>query len=239
MSFYLQIVLVLAIAPGVFWLWYFYRKDKLEPEPLHLIRNVFLVGALGVIPAFALELPFGTIEKLVPGLRPYLGMVIAAPLVEETIKFLVVRWMIYKNPEFDEPMDGVVYAAAAALGFASAENLGYVVGQIQHGAGAVATVGVVRAFLSVPGHALFSSMWGYALGVAKFADPARRKKLIIRGLLLAMVLHGTFNFLCFLGPYWALGMLIFVPIMWRMTHSRIRRALEASPHQSTGSAGPD
>jgi protease PrsW len=230
-SFYLQIVFVLAIAPGVFWLWYFYRKDKFEPEPLNLIRNVFLVGALGVVPAFILEMPFGIFEKLLPGIGPYLGMVVVAPVVEETTKFLVVRWMIYKNPEFDEPLDGVVYAAAAALGFASAENLGYVMGQIQHGAGAVATVGVVRAFLSVPGHALFSSMWGYALGFAKFSDPARGRTLVVRGLLLAMILHGTFNFLCFLGPYWALGMLIFVPIMWRMAHTRIRKALEASPHE--------
>lgn len=230
MPLYLEIVIILAIAPGLLWLWYFYRKDKLEREPLHLIRRVFLVGALGTIPAVLLEWPFDVLGRSVLGGTVFITAVVVAPVVEEVVKFFVVWWTIYRDPEFDEPMDGITYSAAAALGFATLENIGYVLGQVPEGSGAVAAVGGLRAFLSVPGHALFSSMWGYALGLAKFSTPARGKQLVVMGLFLAIIVHGTFNLLCSIGPYWALGMLIFIPLLWKMVHRRIKAALKASPH---------
>ncbi len=215
-------ILALAFAPGVFWLWYFYKKDKLEPEPLHLIRNSFLWGAALVIPAALIEQPFLSRSEV-------LATVIVAPVVEELCKFLVVWMTVYRNREFDEPMDGVVYAAATALGFASLENLFYLFSYREH-AGPFVAVVVMRAFLSVPAHALFSSMWGYSLGFAKFADEKAARRLILSGLLLAIGLHAAFNFACESGPFWALGMLIVVPLLWWLANRRIRLALAASRH---------
>ena len=226
-------IVALAFAPGIFWLWYFYRKDKLEPEPRGLVIRMFFFGMLATIPAIILELPFKKPELLL--------LVIAAPVAEELCKFLTVRWTIYKNNNFDEPMDGIVYGAATALGFASAENVFYLLGayfspeEIFPGANpdqALWTVFSVRALLSVPGHALFGAVWGYALGWAKFSEPKHGRKLVVRGLLLAIVLHGVFNFLL-VQPYPALkavGMLILVSVMWRLTHRRIAKALAGSPH---------
>jgi protease PrsW len=215
-------ILALAFAPGVFWLWYFYKKDKLEPEPLHLIRNSFLWGMAAVIPAAVIEQPF------VPGGR-ISASVISAPIVEELLKFLVVWLTIYRSKEFDEPMDGVVYAASAALGFASLENVFYLF-MSRHEPGQFFVVVVMRAFLSVPAHALFSSMWGFALGFAKFADGVTARKLIVSGLLLSMVLHAAFNFACESGPFWALGMLVVVPVLWSLANRKIKQALAASRH---------
>jgi len=214
-------VLAVAFGPGMFWLWYFVRKDKFEPEPLALIRTCFILGMLAVLPAGLLEWPLYVTSR-------NLATVAVAPVVEELCKFAVVRFTVYRNREFDEPMDGVIYAVSVALGFASLENLFYLGPFYGQGEGSFTTIAVIRAFLSVPGHALFSSMWGYGLGFAKFADGPRRKRLIISGLALAMGLHAAFNLACLSGPFWALGMVIVVPVSWALARRKMREAFAAA-----------
>jgi protease PrsW len=203
-------LLVLAIAPALFIFLYIYRKDCYEPEPLGLVLWVFVLGALSVIPALILEMPF-TDERV--------ASTIAAPVVEESLKFLVVFLAIYRNPKFDEPMDGIVYAMAAGLGFATIENIFYVID------GGVA-VGILRAVASVPGHVIFSCIWGFALGIAKFRPESKRIWLILPGLLGAMLLHGLFNssleYLDTAGLF--LIILVFIPFGWWITCRNIRSA---------------
>jgi RsiW-degrading membrane proteinase PrsW (M82 family) len=211
----------LAYAPGVFWLWYFFKKD-LEPEPLHLVRNCFLLGMLSVVPA-------GLLEGYLPMSKGF-QTVIAAPIIEESCKFLTVYFTIYGSAEFDEPMDGVIYSVAVALGFASLENVFYLYRAYQHSDGSLTMVTLIRAVFSVPGHALFAVMWGYPLGIAKFSDSRSNNLLVTGGLILGMMFHAVFNGLTLLGPLWPAGMLILVVIMWQMTHKRIEAALHTSPH---------
>jgi len=203
-------LLVLAIAPALFIFLYIYRKDCYEPEPLHLVLWVFFLGALAVIPAGILELPFP--DGLVTSS-------IAAPVIEETLKFLVVFVAVYRHPEFDEPMDGIVYAMAAGLGFATVENILYVL------EGGVA-VGIVRAVASVPGHVIFSCIWGFALGTAKFRPASGRKWIILPALSMAMLLHGIFNFSLGYWEGWGLLLIlvVIVPFGWWMTCRNIRSA---------------
>lgn len=226
------IILVLAIAPGVFWLWFFYQRDTLEPEPKVLIAQTFFRGVLLAIPVLLVQAPFLFLQEL-------FLFVVVAPVTEEIGKYWVVRGGVYNSAEFDEPVDGIVYAAAAALGFASIENVGYLLGtyyntfQLEGNASAsvaVLTLFVVRSLLSVPGHALWSSLWGYALGVAKFSPPPRRQRLIRDGVMLSILFHGLFNGLLVIFPPAALGVLIAIPLGWRMTFRRIAAAIAASPH---------
>lgn len=203
-------ILALAIAPAIFIAWYLYRKDSYEPEPLHLVLWVFILGALSVIPAFILEYPFES--------NIFTSAVIA-PIVEECVKFSVVFFIMYHHPEFDEPMDGIIYAAAAGLGFATIENIFYVL------EGGVA-VGIIRAIASVPGHVIFSCIWGFALGTAKFRPASQRAGIIITGLAGAILLHGIFNFS--LEYFEVLGLLlilvVFIPLGWWITCRNIRSA---------------
>jgi RsiW-degrading membrane proteinase PrsW (M82 family) len=203
-------LLVLAIAPALFIFLYIYRKDCYEPEPLSLVLWVFFLGALSVIPALLLEMPF-TDEGV--------SSTIAAPVIEESLKFLVVFLTIYRNPKFDEPMDGIVYAMAAGLGFATIENIFYVLD------GGVA-VGILRAIASVPGHVIFSCIWGFALGTAKFRPETKRIWIILPGLFGAMFLHGLFNFsLEFLEASGiVLILFVIIPAGWWMTCRNIRCA---------------
>jgi RsiW-degrading membrane proteinase PrsW (M82 family) len=229
-------VMSLAIAPGLFWLWFFYKRDRFEPEPKHLIARTFFLGILVAFPivfaqAFFLFLP------------AFILYAVIAPVTEEYGKFVVVRYGIYNHAEFDEPIDGIIYGVSAALGFATIENIGYLLGSyfspeeaLGEGASAsdaVLFLFIARSLLSVPGHAIWASFWGYALGRAKFAlSPERGKKLILNGLMLAIVSHGLFNGLLLLHPALALGALVVIVIGWQMTFRRISAARAASPHAS-------
>jgi len=227
----LSLILALSFAPGAFWLWYFYKKDRIEPEPGHLVIKTYLWGMAAVVPAILLELPFSGLFLIL----------VAAPIIEEFVKYFAVRRTIYPHAEFNEPMDGIVYSAAAALGFASVENVFYLLRTAQSSgqaaAGEVSIFGAVfgviftRAVLSVPGHVIFSLMWGEALGIAKFAPPERRSPIIRWGILLAIGAHAAFNFMVTFVPLVSVFMLIFVSALWRTAHRRIEKALAASPHQ--------
>lgn len=208
-------LLFLAIAPAVFLFMYIRAKDRYEPEPLHLVLWIFLLGCLSTIPA-------GLIEILFPD--GIFTSAVVAPVVEETCKFLVVYLFIWKSAEFDEPMDGIVYATAASLGFATIENIFYVID------GGLA-VGILRAFLSVPGHVIFSCIWGAALGIAKFRPERERAAIILSGLFGAMLLHGIFNFSIEALDIWGvLLILILVPAgaWWTCRNIRCAHAHPAS-----------
>ena len=227
-------IIALGFAPAIFWLYIFYRWDRYEPEPIKMIIRIFLLGMLAAIPAAIVEAPFIGYAFVV--------LVIVGPIVEELIKFSVVYFGIYHNEEFDEPMDGIVYAAAAALGFAAVENPLYLLGTYyssqeslavpQNGfdINAVGSIFFLRAMLAVPGHAIWSSMWGYALGRAKFMQGPRVKVMVAGGLLIAMVFHGLHNLLAAYGASFALiGLVILAALIWLMVRRLADKALDASP----------
>ncbi len=192
----------MAITPGLFWLWFFTRQDVYRPEPRRLIALTFVLGCLSTIPAVILEAIF--LADFEFGESAILGITAAMLLVvgpiEEACKFAVVRLKSYRSLYFDEPMDGLVYAAAASLGFASLENLAYVV---TYGP----EVMIVRAPLSTVAHLVFGSIWGYALGVHHTSGYSRIG-LVVTSLSLASVAHATFNIAAFVFPPGAVALVI-------------------------------
>ncbi len=210
-------LLLLAVGPGVFWLWYFLVKDRLRPEPRSLVRRVFFVGVVSAFVAGLLEA--GALGAA--GLSLEAGMpraLIAAAfigLIEEGVKFAAVFVTAYRHTAFDEVLDGIVYTVTASLGFATMENIFYV---FSGGVG----VGVARALLSVPGHAFFGAVMGYYLGVAKFA--AHETRWLFTGLGLATLAHAVYDALVFSQSAYALGVIPFVLLLWRRSVTLTRRA---------------
>ena len=227
-------IFAISFGPGIFWMIYLYKKDKLEPEPKSLVIKIFFLGLLAAIPIAIVE-TFFTVSR-------FWLLILVAPVIEEFGKYLVVKKYAYPSPEFNEPMDGIIYASAAALGFASIENLGYIYGtysktnalvSTEAAATAAITIAVMRALLSVPGHAIWSSMWGYELGKAKFLPETEGKKIVARGLFLAMFLHGVFNFMTTLGGIALIALAIGIFYMWKMLNRRIKEAEMISPHKDS------
>lgn len=187
-------LLALAIAPGIAICIFIYLKDKYNREPLGLLVMSFILGMLTIIPAIILEKTFGlSMESL--GSASLMAVAMFAygvvALSEEGCKFLVLRFYCYPKKAFDDPFDGIIYAVMVSMGFATLENIGYV---LEHGIG----TGITRMFLSVPAHATFAVLMGYHVGLAKFY-PARRNYYLLMGLLWAVVFHGTFDFFLFIG----------------------------------------
>mgnify|MGYP006277618239 FL=1 len=214
------IAAIASILPAFLWMVLFYRSDRYAPEPRKLVARTFLVGALvGAAMVFSLkELPFK--------MAIIYSSVLIAPISEETAKFLCVRWTVYDNKEFNEPIDGMVYATAAALGFASVENVIYVLNSwISGGAEFGVMVLAGRSVLSVPAHALFSSLWGLALGWHKKRKSIRSAVMVGVGLLGGMVLHALFNYLTSKNLFGGFIFLAFLGLSWRMVFILIRRAL--------------
>ena len=178
----------LAFAPGAFWLWFFARKDRYRPEPKKLIALTFALGMVSTVPVGILHLTYDVDSIFDPHMQfstMLLRTVFIAATVEELAKFLVVRLGAYRTLHFDEPSDGLVYAAAASLGFASLENLIYT---IDYGP----EVMIFRAPLSTVGHVIWSGLWGYALGRSKFMG-FMGAFVLAAGIIAASLAHAFFN----------------------------------------------
>src|SRR5205085_2529515 len=81
--------------------------------------------------------------------------------IEELSKWIVLMSAVYHWQELDEPLDGLIYGVAIALGFATLENFLYLTRLGMD-------VAWARAIFAVPAHALFGGAMGYYAGRAKF-----------------------------------------------------------------------
>lgn len=214
---------MLAFAPGLFWLWFFVRGRAYRPKPRLLLAGTFFLGMLSTIPAGILNVVFaGDAEIGTANLKSWAtAMFFVVGPVEETSKFLAVRLGPYRSLYFDEPRDGLVYAAAASLGFASLENLLYILNF-----GPWVMVG--RAPVSTLGHVIFGSFWGYGLGVQAQEGRRGRRLWLAAGLLFAAGVHGLFNTLLF-GVWTSPLALVLVGLGFWWTLSRFRWAQRISP----------
>ena len=220
-------LLVLGFAPALFWLWYFYVKDRYDPEPRAWILKIFLLGMASTIPLALVE---GVIGVVIPS--DFLLAVLVAPVVEEIGKFLVVYLFVFRRPVFDEPVDGIVYAVTAALGFAALENFVYIFAAYSETLALPLELSIVRGILSVPGHALMSGMWGYALGQSLVTPHPLARQLVVHGLLLAIALHAAFNLLVSLDIVGAAVLvIILVPAMRLTANRKIAASLQSGGYR--------
>jgi RsiW-degrading membrane proteinase PrsW (M82 family)/GNAT superfamily N-acetyltransferase len=185
--------IALAIAPGLAISLFIFYRDAYNREPrLNMIMSFFW-GMIMVVPAYFIENYFIFFtSSTVTGFALQAFLVVA--LTEELCKFAALRIYSYRQRSFDEPLDGIVYGVMVAMGFATLENIFYVLSYAKIGQGY--QVALLRMFLSVPAHATFGVLMGYFAGRARF-NPARRNRLFALGLFWAVFFHGTFDVLLF------------------------------------------
>lgn len=194
---HLQIALSGAL-PALLAMYLVDRLDAKRPEPPALRRKVAVFGALSVIPAIILEMLLS--NHIGTSLDPeftyqgssFKAFVVAAG-VEEACKILVVYWIVWRRPEFDERMDGIVYASRAGLGFALVENVMYLL-VLAPTVEAQLQMWILRAVLAVPGHAMWTGMIG-AMAARRRFD--RTGLGLVGGYLLAVAFHGAYDLALF------------------------------------------
>jgi len=177
---------------------YVRRTDVTSGEPLSLLVATFLLGVLTANFAAVLN---SVTRPAFSGLG-FVGnalffFLIVGP-IEETVKLLAVRLYAYGTDHFEAVVDGAVYGAVAGLGFATIENALYITQNLDapmaSGLGLIGAGGGITAIraLAGPGHVIYSAFAGYYLGLAKF-NRQNRGPIIIKGLLIAALIHATYN----------------------------------------------
>lgn len=214
-------VLAGAIAPGFALLAYFYWKDRYDTEPVHMVLKMFLTGVLIVLPIMIVQRGL----MIIWGDSPLTFSFVISAGVEEFFKWFVLYHIIYNHTEFDEPYDGIVYAVAVSLGFATLENVLYAFLQ-------PATFGtlMMRALLPVSGHALFGVFMGYSLGRAKFSTGSKIKLHLWLSLMLPILWHGIYDFMLLTVPStWIWLVVPFMLMLWLRGMRYVNRANAVSP----------
>jgi len=220
---------IIAIIPSIAIGMAIYLADRYDKEPLFLLTKVFLLGALSVIPVLIVENILIRINIFQGLLGATFTAFIVAGMTEEYFKRLVVLYTAYNSKYFNEKLDGIVYCSFSALGFATIENIIYVVFRFSSNY----YVGIMRGILSVPAHSLFAITMGYYLSLAKYTEEeGLRKKYFLKSLWIPVILHGLFNFI--LMAKIPLLMILFIPYviyLWRINLLRLNKYTKHSKDQ--------
>jgi RsiW-degrading membrane proteinase PrsW (M82 family) len=211
---------IAGLAPALFWLAWVRSHDRAAPEPLHLVLLTFALGALSTLLVLGVR---PSLEDLLPsgvGLdRAFADAFLLTAPLEESAKALALIYAL-GHRACDERLDGVVYGAAAGLGFASVENIVLVWREADPG------LAFVRGFTATVLHLGTTAVLGYLLATAKLARPGRVRALpALAALLVAIVLHGSYDLFLFVdrGLGW-ISLLGVLPLLLVLLAWKVRRA---------------
>lgn len=187
---------IFGVFPSIIWLLFFLRED-VHPESNKMILKVFCYGIIAALLALIFEfgfletsvkLPFSSMTILV------LNIFIGVSLVEEFSKYFLVKKIAISDPEFDEPLDAMLYMVIAGLGFAALENIFVLLDLgLPFKISETLTLTLFRFLGATFLHALCSGTIGFFLALS-FYKTNQRLRMIILGLTISTLLHGLFNF---------------------------------------------
>lgn len=209
------ILVTVAVAPALALFSFFYLRNQLATEPRNLLQT-FIFGAALTFPILFVQYVLKE-EHIFSS--PIIQDVFFTGTIEELFKWLLLFLFIYKNVQFDDPYDGILYGAAISLGFATVENVLYLVSYGVNEA-------LLRALLPVSGHALFGVVMGYYFGRAKFSAKANEKKWLAVALLAPVSLHIIFNLVVGLPGNYVYIIIPFMIFLWWFALQKVKRAYE-------------
>ncbi|MEI7770158.1 MAG: PrsW family glutamic-type intramembrane protease [Chloroflexales bacterium] len=192
---------VLAVVPSAIWLVFFYRQDRLEPEPKLRVAGVFLLALIlaDVLGRRVIEDWFQVrLWASASSATSLAASILIAGVTWQAVAYAAVRLLVYATPEFDERMDGIVYGTVAGLGVATLLNLRYV---LDNG-GVALGPGVINAVTAALAQASFGGLMGYFIAEAKFTH--RPAWWVPAGFALSAALNGLFSWL--IGEVSAVGL---------------------------------
>ena len=223
LNLYDLVLVSLSILPGFLIMSLIYNLDEQDKEPLWLLAIAFILGAVN------LYLDINILEYLLSSINVqnnFLSTAIEALTVsttEEVLKFLVVILIIYPNKNFDEPFDGIVYSVFVGMGFATAENLTFVL----QGS---ASLAIMRMISAVPAHFVFAVIMGYYLGKAK-SNKKAQLIFIVLSLLIPIIFHALYDYFLFIDfiPGVWIGGIVTLVIALFIAKKSIKEHMSASP----------
>ena len=207
--------LLLTFLPGLLILFYFVYSDRFK-EPKKIILITFILG-------IAIGYPAGYLNHYVARFfsngniinDALVGGAFAGALVEETLKFLILYFYVFKQKEFNEPMDAIVYGVIISLGFAINENYDYVYRVAEEANILSWDVALARSYSAIPMHAVCGVIMGFYFGQNYFIE---RGKSFSLALIIPIIIHGSYNFLLSFNWFYSLTILILAVIFCFYLH---------------------
>ena len=190
------IILAAAILPALLLWGYIWKMDR-KKEPTKWLVKATFYGVLICFPVAFVESMISSVLFDSGGPSTIIGttadafMVAAIP--EETFKLLALRWVLKKNPYFDEHFDGIVYAVCVGLGFAGLENIFYLFDNAEDWL----SVAFLRSLMAVPGHYAFAVLMGFYYSKYHFVDHSLRTGAMV--LVAPVLAHGLYDALLMTG----------------------------------------
>lgn len=177
------------LLPAVAWLIFWTRsEEKRDREPWGLVLMVFIIGMLAVLVAIPLQ------HAIAPYLPDQRSTMIVWAGIEELVKYFIVILIISNNVHVEDPMDFPMYLIAGALGFAGLENILFLMNpDIVSDTSMRWLTGNLRFLGSTLLHAVATGIVGIGVGLSYYQNWRNRFIYIFGGLILATVLHSTFN----------------------------------------------
>lgn len=233
-------VIALAVLPALILLYYVYQQDKLQREPVKNLVKAFFYGGVSVFASLLISVPLMNLGFFPQEINTFWGAFccafFGAAIPEETAKLLLLWLFLRKCKDFDERMDGIVYAACVGLGFAAFENIEYL---FASGTEWV-TVGISRSLTAIPAHFGFSVVMGYYFSLWYF-DRYRASGAGLKMWLLPVLGHGIYDWIAMsqqVNPELsgAVAIAILLLCFWLIKWSRkyMQKHLETDSYSLTG-----
>lgn len=208
------IILSAAIAPGLALFSYFYLRNQMATEPRRTLLQTFIFGLMITFPIMFIQY---VMQEEAVITNPYLVNVVFSSSLEEFFKWMIIFAFIYRHMEFDDPYDGILYGAAVSLGFATVENILYLL-----------TFGIdtafMRALLPVSSHALFGVVMGYYFGKSKFSNNNHSLEYLVLSFGAPLILHFIYNSIMMFEGYWTYLIAPFMLFLWWLALKKVKLA---------------
>lgn len=213
-------ILILAILPISFFAGWIYLKDRYEKEPPLKLIKYFLLGILVSIFAIILELYFSKLN-IFSGISGsiYTAFFVAA-FTEEALKSIILIPILLRDNDFNEKLDGIIYSIFLSLGFATVENIIYL---MRERLDLSLELGITRGLISIPSHVMFAITMGYYISKYKFAkEDSEKNKYLIYAIIIPILLHGVFDFILMIGYRWAIIVfIVYIIFLWKINLDKL------------------
>lgn len=232
-------IIALAVLPAIILLFYTYQQDSLQREPVKNIVKAFFYGCGSVFVSLLISVPFmnmGLFPREIIGYGDaFRTAFLGAAVPEETAKLFMLWLFLRKCRDFDERMDGIVYAVCIGMGFAAFENIEYLLAS----GSAWVTTGLGRSITAIPGHFVFAVIMGYYFSLNHF-DRYRAPGAGIKMWLFPVLAHGIYDFVAMsqevtpeLGSVIAIVILLFCFLLLKWSRKHMKKHLEADARDSS------
>ncbi|MGL5330636.1 MAG: PrsW family intramembrane metalloprotease [Peptostreptococcaceae bacterium] len=207
-------IIIFAIAPVIACLLWIYLKDKYDKEPIRILIKYFVLGVISSIFGIIIErylMKINITNSL--DLALYTSFIVAG-LTEESLKAIILIPNLLKEKYFTEKLDGIIYSVFLSLGFATVENLIYI---LYESDALVLQVSLSRAVIAIPAHIMFAITMGYYISKYKFEKyKFKKREYLIMAVLVPILLHGIFDFILMLRYRWAIIIfVVYIVFLWK------------------------